>query len=91
MVGIFSDSGAWSGWGDARGLREWGAASAWGVTLTWEIWVCAWTAQGRHGGLWNVADCGDVDAVRRMLADRADVDDRNIAVSWIRVLIRLAE
>jgi hypothetical protein len=57
----------------------------------WGIWVCAWAVQGRHENLFWAADCGDLDAVRRMLADRADVDQRPASVSLIRALIRLAE
>ena len=30
--------------------------------------------QGQHEDLWDAADCGDVDAVRRMVADGADVE-----------------
>ncbi len=33
-------------------------------------------AQRRYDDLWDAADCGDVDAVRRMLADGAGVGQR---------------
>ncbi len=32
-------------------------------------------AQGLYHGLWNAADSGDFDAVRRMIADGKDVED----------------
>ena len=45
--------------------------------------IHARAAQGRPGNLWDAADCGDVDAVRRMLADGADVEQWNSnSVRW---------
>jgi hypothetical protein len=51
----------------------------WSARADVGVWGCVWAAQGRHDDLWSAADCGDVGAVRRMLADRADVDQRVVS------------
>ena len=43
--------------------------------------IHARAAQGRPGSLFDAANCGDVDAVRRMLADGADIEHRG-PVRW---------